>query len=247
LLVFAHDQDLWGQNALDHHTFDQNLEAAMLYVRYCRQYLKPTPPLSPVAEPSQALIAVYDKYPNLDASAHFNPKVFRDHLDGVFEQFGRHMVEEIKTLSKENIEKIGEKNLERINVGLKKVLMDHEPEWFLCSNCCEYSDYVSAGEILTGSCLPSQDPSSIARFAVDRQVDITSRKYPTSSVTSCTGLMSKVGMGPEACGLVAILPLSRGTVLSFRLVRAHVTESDFLWKGLMGVDFVPRMNALLSL
>jgi hypothetical protein len=95
--------------------------------------------------------------------------------------------------------------------------------------------------------MPSQDPSSIARFAVDRQVDITSRKYPTSSVTSCTGLMSKVGMGPEACGLVAILPLSRGTVLSFRLVRAHVTESDFLWKGLRGVDFVPRMNALLSL
>jgi hypothetical protein len=136
-LIFAHDKDLWGQNALDHHTFDQNLEAAMLYVRYCRQNLKPTPAPSPVAEPSQELITVYNKYPNLDASAHFNPKLFRDHLDGAFEQFGRHMVEEIKTLSKENVEKIGEKNLDRIDVGLKKELMAHEPEWFLCSNCCE--------------------------------------------------------------------------------------------------------------
>jgi hypothetical protein len=225
LLVFAHDQDLWGQNALDHHTFDQNLEAAMLYVRYCRQYLKPTPPLSPVAEPSQALIAVYDKYPNLDASAHFNPKVFRDHLDGVFEQFGRHMVEEIKTLSKENIEKIGEKNLERINVGLKKVLMDHEPEWFLCSNCCEYSDYVSAGEILTGSCLPSQDPSSIARFAVDRQVDIASRKYPTSSVTSCAGLMSKLVWGPKHAAWWRYCPYPEVSWTATILSDAHATES----------------------
>jgi hypothetical protein len=61
--------------------------------------------------------------------------------------------------------------------------------------------------------MPSQDPSSIARFAVDRQVDITSRKYPTSAVTSRAGLMGQVGMGPEACGLVAILPLSRGMFL----------------------------------
>jgi hypothetical protein len=44
-------------------------------------------------------------------------------------------------------------------------------------------------------------------------VDITSRKYTVSSVTSRTGLMSQVGMGPEACGLVAILPLSRGMFL----------------------------------
>ena len=110
----------------------------MLYVRYCRQNLKPTPPPSPVPEPSQELIDVYDKYPNLDANAPFNPKVFRTHLDQVFEQFGKHMVDEIETLSKENIEKIGEKNLERINVGLKEVLMAHGPEWFLCSTCCEF-------------------------------------------------------------------------------------------------------------
>jgi hypothetical protein len=62
--------------------------------------------------------------------------------------------------------------------------------------------------------MPSQDPSSIARFAVDRQVDFASRKYPTSSVVAvCDGLMNKVGMGPKACGLVAILPLSRGVFL----------------------------------
>jgi hypothetical protein len=51
------------------------------------------------------------------------------------------MVEEIVTLRKENVEKIGEKNLERINKGLKKVLMAHGPEWFLCSALCEWSDY----------------------------------------------------------------------------------------------------------
>jgi hypothetical protein len=64
--------------------------------------------------------------------------------------------------------------------------------------------------MLSGSFMPSQDPSSITRFAVDRQVDIASGKYPTSSVTSFAGLMGQVGMGSEACGLVAILPLSRG-------------------------------------
>ena len=64
----------------------------------------------PSPEPSQELIAVYNKYPNLDANAPFNPKVFKTHLDEVFENFGRHMVDEIKTLNKENIEKIGEKN-----------------------------------------------------------------------------------------------------------------------------------------
>jgi len=112
----------------------------MLYVRYCRQNLTPTPPPSPVADPSQELIDVYSKYPNLDATATFNPKVFRTHLDEVFEQFGRHMVDEIETLSRQNVEKIGEKNLEKVNVGLKEVLMAHGPEWFLCSTCCEYPD-----------------------------------------------------------------------------------------------------------
>jgi hypothetical protein len=61
--------------------------------------------------------------------------------------------------------------------------------------------------------MPSQDPSSIARFALDRQMDIATRKCPSSSVASCAGLTDKVGMGPEACGLVAILPLSRGILL----------------------------------
>jgi len=113
----------------------------MLYVRYCRQSLKPTPPLSPVPEPSEELIDVYNKYPNLDARAPFNPKLFRTHLEEVFEQFGRHMVNEIQTLSKENIEKIGKENLERINVGLQEVLKAHGPEWFLCSTCCRSSGH----------------------------------------------------------------------------------------------------------
>lgn len=131
------DQDLWGQNALDHHTFDQNLEAAMVYVRYCRQNLLPTPTPSPVPEPSQELLDVYNKYPILNSKESFNPKIFKTHLDEVFVVFGRHMVDEIKTLSKENIEKIGEKNFEKINMGVNKVLMALGPEWFLCSACCE--------------------------------------------------------------------------------------------------------------
>jgi hypothetical protein len=110
----------------------------MLYVRYCRQNLKPTPPASPVPEPVQDLVDVYNKHPNLDANQPFNPKVFRDHLDQIFAEFGRHMVHEIGTLSKENMEKVGEKNLERINEGLKKVLLAHGPEWFLCSACCKF-------------------------------------------------------------------------------------------------------------
>jgi hypothetical protein len=139
----------------------------MIYVRYRRQNLKPTPPPSPVPEPSQALIDVYDKYPNLDGTQPFKPKAFKGHLDHVFAEFGRHMVDENKTLSKDNIEKIGEKNLESINDGLKKVLMTHGPEWFLCSACCDFCLYCDR-EKLMSSCLPCHSPPPASGFALDR-------------------------------------------------------------------------------
>lgn len=104
----------------------------MLYVRYCRQNLTPTPASSPIPEPSPALVAIYDKYPLLDATKPFDSQVFRKHLDEIIVIFGQHMVDEIETLRQDKIEQIGEKNLTEINAGIQKVLMAYGPEWFLC-------------------------------------------------------------------------------------------------------------------
>jgi len=169
-------QDLWGKNAMDHHTFDQNLEAAMVYVRYCRQNLEPTPAPSPVSEPVEDLVDAYDKFPNLDADQPFNPKVFRTHLDQVFTEFGQHMVDEIETLSKANVEKIGEKNLNKINEGLQKALMAHGPEWFLCSMCCELSLRPGVG-LMCSSWVPERDSSTADWFTLDREMGFASCKF----------------------------------------------------------------------
>jgi len=138
--VRAYDQDHWSHNAVEHHTFDQNLEAAMLYVRYCRQNLTPTPAPSPIPEPSPALVAIYDKYPLLDATKPFDHQVFRKHLDEIIVIFGQHMVDEIETLRQDKVEQIGEKNLVEINAGIQKVLMAYGPEWFLCPAYGEFPD-----------------------------------------------------------------------------------------------------------
>jgi len=105
----------------------------MIYLRLCRQNLQPTPSNSPVPEPTADLIAIYEKYPELDAKPGFNPKVFRQHLDKVILVFGKHMVDEIYTLSKDKVEQVGEAEYKKIAAGLQEKLKAYGPEWFLCS------------------------------------------------------------------------------------------------------------------
>ena len=67
----------------------------------------------------------------------------------------------------------------------------------------------AVGIALTGSCLPGEYHPPITWFAVDCQVGIASCKYPASQ-SFCGMLTSQAGVGSEALGVVAILPLSRG-------------------------------------
>lgn len=132
-------QDYWSVNTTEHRLFDQNMEAAMLYVRFCRQNLIPTPSPSPVPEPTADLLAAYDKYPNLDAKQPFDPKALRSHLDEVILVFGEHMTDEIETLSKDKISLVGEKEYAAIDGRLKAKLQAYGPEWFLCIAFGQYS------------------------------------------------------------------------------------------------------------
>lgn len=78
-------------------------------------------------------MAIYEKYPELDAKPGFNPKVFRQHLDKVILVFGKHMVDEIYTLNKDKVEQVGEAEYKNIAAGLQEKLKAYGPEWFLCS------------------------------------------------------------------------------------------------------------------
>jgi hypothetical protein len=125
-------QDHWSVNTAEHRLFDQNLEAAMLYVRLCRQNLVSTPPISPVPEPTADLLLAYNQYPNLDAERPFEPKLFRKHLDEILEVFAEHMTGEIETLSKDKIAQVGEKQYLEVNGRVAAKLKAYGPEWFLC-------------------------------------------------------------------------------------------------------------------
>jgi hypothetical protein len=65
-----------------------------------------------------------------------------------------------------------------------------------------------------------EDPCSIARFAMDRQVDLTPCKYPYFCDTMNADHV--VGLGSKALGVVAILPLSRGAFFSAAMLCANV-------------------------
>jgi hypothetical protein len=57
-------------------------------------------------------------------------------------------------------------------------------------------------------------------------------------------LTSQVGMGPEALGVVAILPLSRGAFFSAAMLCANLIEFDILREGLRRErDIISFMNA----
>lgn len=112
--------------------FDQNLEAAMLYVRFCRDNLKPTPSTSPVPEPTADLLAAYDQFPSLNAQKPFSPKVLQHHLDQIISVFGKHMTEELDTLTKDKIAQVGEKEYATIDGQLRDKLKAYGPDWFLC-------------------------------------------------------------------------------------------------------------------
>ena len=65
---------------------------------------------------------------------------------------------------------------------------------------------------------------------MDRQVGVASGKYPY--ICRTTGTDAKVGLGPKALGVVAILPLSRGMSLFTAVFCAYVIEFDFLRESL---------------
>lgn len=104
----------------------------MLYVRFCRQNLSPTPQVSPVPQPTGDLLAVYEKYTNLNDALPFDPKALREHLGPVIPVFAKHMTDEIETLSKEKIAQVGQKEYGAIDGRLRVKLQAYGPEWFLC-------------------------------------------------------------------------------------------------------------------
>lgn len=111
----------------------------MVYVRLCRQNLDPTPSVSPVPDPTAELLAVYNKYPNLDAHQPFDAAVLQRHFDQVISVFAKHMTDEIETLSKDKIVQVGQKEYEAINKRLIAKLQSYGPEWFLCIAFGEFS------------------------------------------------------------------------------------------------------------
>ena len=104
----------------------------MLYVRFVRQNLSPAPPVSPVPEPTQDLLAIYQKYHNLNDALPFDAEALRKHLDQVIPVFAKHMTDEIETLNKDKIAQVGRKEYAAIDGRLKARLQAYGPEWFLC-------------------------------------------------------------------------------------------------------------------
>lgn len=135
---WADIQDHWSINTAEHRLFDQNLEAAMVYVRLVRQNLSPTPSVSPVPGPTEDLLAVFERHHNLDATCPFEPKALRKHFDQIISVFAKHMTDELQTLTKEKVAQIGEMEYAAIDKRLRDMLRAHGPEWFLCITFGQY-------------------------------------------------------------------------------------------------------------
>ena len=127
-------QDIWTRNIEQHHAFTVELDATWLYLRRCRSNLKPTPPPSPVPEPPPDVANLdMSVYPDLDPTKPFSSDALRTHIDTWILSLAHHLNEEILTLAPEHMEKIGEKEIKRIDGEAQKHLQVFDPSWFLCA------------------------------------------------------------------------------------------------------------------
>ena len=75
-------QDIWNQNVEQHHLFEKQLDATMMYLRKCRMNLSPAPSPSPLPEPTDALANLdLSAYAGLDPTKPFSPAALRAHMD----------------------------------------------------------------------------------------------------------------------------------------------------------------------
>lgn len=125
-------QDIWNRNVEQHHLFERQLDASMIYIRRCRYNLTPTPPPSPVPEPTPELTTIDTTEYNLDPSRPFSPTALRKHMDTYILMLAGHLEAEIDTLRPEYFEKMGEKAMKEVNAKAEKLMQIYDPAWFLC-------------------------------------------------------------------------------------------------------------------
>lgn len=128
----------------EHATFVSGLEAAWSYVRRCRSALTPTPPPSPIPEPTFEHLKAAPPHSDSDhppvelLGTVFDPALLRRQMDTWLPAMMTHLSNEIDILTDEMMEQVGKKGHDEFEAMLDRHLKSRDPTWHACGLVAAY-------------------------------------------------------------------------------------------------------------